>query len=268
MSDEQRESRVKGLFDDLLNLEVNIIVKPGMTARKMPDAWNALIDIAEFYDELLGDFADHVGREWVKQQRKPPIPVLAEEDAAIRGAGRPERIDETGHLKKVFTGSVLAGSRQAVGFDTFDRLRQWALEMAAAARVLVEVPAWPRHEELDGKCVLFKRIYRNCDQLKDILDGLPHVSDGKTRLEKDIQLTSEQLVTLRKIWEVGVETVVMQTVIQLDGDIITRMQEGRTASNKAIQDLHQESVGNAIRHWQFLGQTLAQFLGSVLNKFL
>lgn len=266
MTDARRAGRVKGIFEDLLNLEVNIIVKPGMTARKMPDPWNSFIDIAEFYDELLGDFADQVSPEWVQQHKKPPIPVLSEKDAAAQK--KPDRVVKAGRLTTIFTGSVLSGSRQAVGFDTFDRLRQWALEMAAASRVLVEVPSWPHHEDLNGKCVLFKRIYRNCDQLKDILGGLPHTDDGKTELQRDIKLTSEQFVTLRKIWEVGVETVVMQTVIQLDGDIITRMQEGRTATDRAIQDLHQESLGNAIRHWQFLGQTLAQFIGSALSQFL
>ncbi len=40
-----------------------------------------------------------------------------------------------------------------------------------------------------------KRIYRNCDQLKDILGGLDHTDGGKAELQRDIKLTSEQLVT-------------------------------------------------------------------------
>ena len=59
------------------------------------------------------------------------------------------------------------------------------------------------------------------------------------------------------MWEVGTETIAMQTVAQIDGDVVTRIQEARaTLADRPIHDLHREAVGNAMKHWQFLVETL------------
>ena len=266
-----RESRAKSIFDDLLNLEINVIIKPGMTARKIPDTRSALANIAEDYEDLLARFAAMVQPVWEERARTPPIRVLSAEDARARGASRSKhsRVGDDGMLSEIHTGSMVTDPNDAVGFDTFDRLREWAAETAAIARVVAAVADWPSREELAARSVLFKRIYRNCDQIKDILRDQPHEDAARTRVQKEMVLGSDELLTLRKIWEVGTETVVMQTVIQLDGDIITRIQEGRmTAANKPIHDLHRDAVESAIRNWQFLGETVAQFLTSALKRFL
>src|ERR1700741_3007688 len=41
------------IFDDLLDLEINVIVKPGMTARKMPETAHALLDLVGDYNVFL-----------------------------------------------------------------------------------------------------------------------------------------------------------------------------------------------------------------------
>lgn len=267
----QGESRAKAIFDDLLSLEVNVIIKPGMTARKMPDPWGAMANIAEGYEDLLGEFTSLVAPVWEARGRHPPIRVFSTQDGRARPTSRSKhsRVGADGMLEEIHTGSLVGGSDDSVGFDTFDRLGEWALEATAVARVVAAVADWPSREVIAGRDVLLKRIYRNCEHLKLMLQDLPHEDEERTRVRKDAVLKSDQLLNLRKIWEVGIETVVMQTVIQLDGDIITRIQEGRTAaSNKAIHDLHRDAVESAVRNWQFLGQTVAQFLTSVLKKFL
>lgn len=271
MTAKQGEARAKSIFDDLLNLEVNIIIKPGMTARKIPEPRSALANIAEDYEDLLATFAAQVRPVWEERARVPPIRVLSAEDARARGdkKSKHSKVDDEGLLSDIHTGSMVTSPDDAVGFDTFDRLREWAAETAAVARTVSAVADWPSREELTPRGVLFKRIYRNCDQIKEMLKDKPHEDEARTRVVKDLLLASDEHLTLRKIWEVGTETVVMQTVIQLDGDIITRIQESRmTASNKPIHDLHRETVESAIRNWQFLGQTVAQFLTSVLKRFL
>lgn len=258
----QQQSRASRLFDDLLNLEINVIVKEGMTARKMPDPLQAFLEIAETYENLLGGFADTVALTWQERMPIPAIRVLSPEDASALGAERPPRVDESGMLTSLFSGPVVTG--QVVSATTFKHLRWWAIEMAAVARVVMADDDWSHPEKLDGKCVLFKRINRNSEKLEETLRNL----ERDNVVGPAMQLSTDQLVNLRKIWEVGTETVVMQTVIQLDGDIITRIQPGPATSSKAIQDLHRQSVDSAVKNWQFLGQTLAHILGSVLKKFL
>ena len=85
---------------------------------------------------------------------------------------------------------------------------------------------------------------------------------GVTRDTKDpraLPLTADEILVVRKVWEVGTEAVVMQTVAQLDGDVITRVQRARLGpADKPVHDLHREAVGNALKHWQFLVDTLVQ----------
>ena len=52
------------IFDDLLNLEVSVILKPGMTARKMPAPAHALLDIIGDYDSFLCGAANAVNPHW------------------------------------------------------------------------------------------------------------------------------------------------------------------------------------------------------------
>jgi len=134
----------------------------------------------------------------------------------------------------------------------------WAVEAIAVACALIALPGWPNEEQLNQKVVLFKRIQRNCEQLQALLPQ---------PMGRDLALTAEQLITVRKIWEVGIATVVMQTVVQLDGDIVTRIHQGHeAASSQPIHELHRQSVDSAIKHWQFLFETLTQFATSVLRR--
>ena len=74
---------------------------------------------------------------------------------------------------------------------------------------------------------------------------------------RDLVLSADDQLILRKVWEVGTETIVMQTVAQLDGDVVTRVQQARAGvADEPIQTIHREAVANALKHWQFLVETL------------
>jgi len=263
------ESRVKGIFEDLLNLEINVIITPGMTARKMPSPSDALSNIAGAYDDLLREFTVEVQRKW-KERRSPRTTVFG--GAVKSRIERPpshSMVDAGGKLISISTADLVTGPSDRSGFAAFDDLRVWSVEATAVACALIATPGWPDAAWLNEKVVLFKRVQRNCEQLQDILKDLPHVDPQRQKVQDDIKLTPEQLLTVRKVWDVGIATVVMQTVVQLDGDIVTRIQEGHdAASSQAIHALHRETVESAIKNWQFLGQTLAQFLTSALQRLL
>jgi len=263
------ESRAKGFFEDLLQLEINIIITPGMTARRMPELWDALANIAEGYDDLLHAFTVDVQRSW-KENKSPRTQVFG--GAAKTRTDRPpshSMVDGDGRMTSIQTAGLTTGPNDRSGFCAFDDLRVRAVEASAVACALVATPGWPGAADLNQRVVLFKRIQRNCEQLQEILKDIPHMNADRQQVRKDISLTPAQLLTVRKIWEVGIATVVMQTVVHLDGDIVTRIHEGHeSASSQPVHDIHRASVDSAIRNWQFLGQTVAQILNSVLRKFL
>lgn len=259
------------IFDDLLSLEVSVIVKPGMTARKMPAAHHALLDVVGDYDMFLCGVANTLNPRW--RPGDDPIqvrPSLEPEPGGGQAQGQsPNRqTDADGKLRKPLRTESVG---DVVSEDTFDDLRERAVEAEAVWRVAVEREWVPE----DSRGPILRRIYRNCDQIKGIVSraGVKEVlaSNAVNRdqsLATELPLTSDELVTLRKVWEIGVETVVMQTVVQLDGDVVTRIQTGReTVANKAIHDLQRESVESAMSHWHFLGKTVAEFLSTTLRSF-
>lgn len=269
----------KRIFDDLLDLEINVIVKPGMTARKMPGPAHALLDIIGEYNAFLCRTSARIntvlGRETVlripvrvKQPYDPRTDVTktdpSDEPALARESGRADamRTGPNGWLRGPLQITPVDDS---VSVETFDRLREWAVEAEAAYR-LAFTNDWLPEDETP---ILLKRIYRNCDQLKGMLRLRGGMSISRqTAAASELDLSSDEVITVRKIWDVGTEVVMMQSVVQIDGDVVTRIQKGREgAAYKPIHDLHREAVGNAIRHWQFLGQTVAQLLTSVLKSF-
>ena len=65
---------------------------------------------------------------------------------------------------------------------------------------------------------------------------------------------------IRKIWEVGVEVVLVQTAIQLEGDVITRISP-RLTSGANIDDvmkIHQHSIETSMKMWSRIVDTVAR----------
>lgn len=69
-----------------------------------------------------------------------------------------------------------------------------------------------------------------------------------------LPVNNRELVLVRKVWEVGTEVIAMQTIIQVDGDVITRLNPNCMDEKKHpnLFKYHNEGVGIALRHWENL----------------
>ena len=257
----QPADAARRLFDDLLNIEVSIILKPGMTARKMPEPPHALLDVIGDYDTFLCVAGNLLNGTWLPSEADP-VQVRPSVEPSDTKKPHPR----TGWDGRLTTPLMVDSVDDVVSVETFDELRERAVEAEAVYRHAIGRGLIER----DDKGVILKRIFRNCDQIKGILsreavaaalgDGIGRDASPSSGV---LPLASDELITLRKIWEVGTETVVMQSVAQLDGDIITRIQHGReSATDQAIHELHRQSLASALQHWKFLGETAALFMRS------
>jgi hypothetical protein len=218
------DSTIKRLFDDLLNLEVNLIFKADMTARKMELTTEPFHDIASQYADCIAAMA-RVLEISVQLSDIPDDEIsathfttLSQNAANLRRINR-ERADEQG--------------------------------------------------EFEGRDVLLKRIERNSQQLAWIMKqhGVPEKKDDGRWQPLKIA-SKDDLLTLRKAWEVGTESVVMQTVAQVDGDIVTRIQRARSTANDApVHSVQMKLVATSLEHWRFLFATLATFTLGVFTTF-
>ena len=68
-------------------------------------------------------------------------------------------------------------------------------------------------------------------------------------------ISTEKILRIRKIWEIGVEEVLAQTCIQIDGDVVTRLgielqQASYAGFRESIIDAHRRSVDVSLKHWR------------------
>lgn len=170
----------------LLSLEINTIVKEGMTATPMGTPLEGLGEIALSYGEWL---QTHGG--------KAPL----------------------------FVEPVTAGQFEALA--------------TAAAALKAQRDRLPA-----GVGTIAARIENNSRTLNKIFAKItgsdPH---------------PDELVQLRKIWEIGTEEVVMQTVLWIDGDATHRIHPAYAdKAHEQLLHMHSASVGVSLSYWKSLGE--------------
>lgn len=331
------------IFADLLNVEVNTIVKQSMTAEKMPALPFALLDIVAEFAHVLADAGidlrpylqpsreecwDRIAARSKREDRGQADDDEAQRDhieearatyRAVSGRDAPEDASRGGvprydaalfnclpDLWPAFTGANAASevpadspcpfamTRVHNGWDTFERLRIAAL---------LAQPHLAAHHQ-----ILIARIAGSCSRLKYIIQGLEQrcrrprrdlrgwlrmrAERGpayatlealipKTRNEllggelrhKRIPhlLRTEDLATVRKIWEVGTELVLVQTAVQIDGDVVTRISESLLSTEMAevhalVLKAHHENVATGLSHWRALVEVAVELVTKVFGR--
>jgi hypothetical protein len=233
----------------LLNLEINTIVRDSMTGEPMPPVPHALLDVARDYANMLCALGVNLPRYF---------------DA---GAGDPSQIvpgwlDPPGSVSDSLTVSV----------ETFDRIR-WAAKWANSAGDLrARIPPSNR--------VLLDRIVNNADAIKEIFkrfDSGMSQFFGKTRaqlvslaIEPDSYVIEpNDLIVLQKIWDLGVEEIVAQTVVHLSGDVTTRIQDAlRSPGSDPLFAIHRQSIDVSINCWKALLDAVREIAGTAVRVLL
>lgn len=223
-------ARIHAIADQLTHLEVNTILKPNMTGRKMPAPRHALIEIATRYMTKL----EQLG--W---------PVT---DDIVAPPG---------------------------GFASFDLIRERASDAIDAFRAKARIRIATDTEECD--LVLLLRIKTMSDQIKGIFNALkrrdiPEWDNAYTHqgVEDEFPpwpLTPEEFVQIHKIWEMGLEEIAMQTVIQLDGDVVTRiMPKYANEEGRIIHQIHHQGVSMSLQVWGELVGLVGNFFQTFFGK--
>jgi len=117
------------------------------------------------------------------------------------------------------------------------------------------------------------RIRDNADQLKSVFEAIAQrgkkVPDDLTHANADqnqVELLADEFLMLRKAWEIGVEQIAFQTVVQLDGDVVTRVQPRFAAtSEQAIWKVHDMSLQASLSFWRQLVDVLEEFAGFLVR---
>ena len=77
---------------------------------------------------------------------------------------------------------------------------------------------------------------------------------------------SDELVLIRKAWEIGVEEIALQTIVQLDGDVVTRVPPRYACGgNETLHALHNQGVSASLAVWKELVAVVKAFLENIVK---
>jgi len=264
------EGAAKRLFDNLLSIEVNTLVKPGMTGRKMPAVGQALLDIFGEYDAWLCACIGRINPLWRDFRRTEAARAYARQ---LRDQGKLDDskvVGANGFVPELPLTSMF-DEAEPITDTQFHDLREvaaTALEMHRAMSAN-DIPLDPADANM------LRRIMRNCDQLITIMRrpalvgstgqmtlsrGSPSGMDNQTQ---PVPFSADDILIIRKAWELGTEIIVMQTVVQLDGDAVTRLNDASASlEQQMLRTVHQHGVDTALGQWNSL---VATFM-TIVNK--
>ncbi len=235
----------------LLNIEVNTIVRDNMTGEQMPPVPHTLLDIAGWYADTLCSVGVDLPAYFAGASGDPP-PVWPNWTAPPAGS---------------------VGGGLTVSADTFIRLR-WAAQWAQGSND-------PTGTRMPGATrVLLDRIVNNCDAVKEMFKRFdPSMQQflGKTRADlvaitirpDSYAISPDDLIQLQKMWDIGVEQIIAQTVVHVTGDVTTRVQEAmRSPGSEPLFSIHRQSIDVSVARWKDLLDAVKEIAGAAISVLL
>ncbi len=265
MSDVQ--GQIIEVAHDLLAIEVNTIVKPNMTATRMRNVAHTLLDIISEYDATI------LLHEPTAKRDDAGSPSPANEIASAKASTdtQPDPKSQPPAEGKKLSPPLhdLDAEIESLSDRARKAIKRWKQPPASAAESL----------EAETELYVLNRIRDNCDTIRGLFDSLAQrSSDGKASLRgvsrqnatmRDIALTTNERLQLRKIWEVGTERVMMQTVIHLNGDVFTRISrqvaDGGPDSTTLL-GIHNRGVSMAVDFWGKLSDIVVGMFKTLFEK--
>ena len=104
------------------------------------------------------------------------------------------------------------------------------------------------------------------------------VDDGLTRSEisqslegagegEQAVLASDAAIRLRKIWELGTDSIVAQTLVHIDGDTVTRVHQGMDQETLTYYlNIHNQGIDTAVKQWRTLFDAFTALVGGVADR--
>lgn len=249
--------KVKTTLYDLTHLEINTIIKDEMDASKAPDnVWLLLNSIAAKYHKKLMDLGEKYSLE-------------------INGT----RKDRDG--KNYFRGRIVYGGCSYLSFKELRVRARDAIEKIKNNRDAIVNLA---EDEVNADVKMLERISTISQDLRNILqikeekrlkrkpgcskpeapkevidfDRYEDVKKYRSITERearkyDLDLDLRQLMVIQKANDLGTESVIMQTIIGMDGDVTTRISKA-FANNPVnfISDIHHNAITTSVEFWKTL----------------
>ena len=283
--------RFRVAVDDIGTLEINSMIVDGILGRKMPQPTAAFCEIISAWVFQFGNILNELGYQTIndiEDENDDKTSTLSEEEAKLR-ENEAALIKAVKNWKKkkyeIFRKYVVenldpdslkkeADIGPLMDAEAMDRIREKIgrriarrqvsyykaelfrlLRIQTRFKILLE--KYARSSASQNRPL--SRFWKNCFYR---LTGGKH---GKRKAKAlFIELDFRDKQELRKLWELKDGYIYAQNVVQLDGDVITRInmrlnrdpQAGQLAPE--LLEFHRKNVEVAISNWQFIVDTIIQ----------
>ncbi|MBM3237495.1 hypothetical protein FJZ31_14490 [Candidatus Poribacteria bacterium] len=258
------KSFFKAIAQDLLKLEINTIIKSDMSAVKMPASKRqALYEVARDYDKKLKELKVREPIYWeyagirsfgeLRDRAKEGIKKLEEK---YQDASQEEQQDIRENLKMLerieYQSSSIVGMFKEIEQNIASKKRrlQGYSEPPETPKQLTEADRPPESHKAS-------QMWNN------------DISRSDMNMIENLDLTPDHITLIRKAWEISTEPIILQTVIQVDGDVTTRISERFARNlNEAILNIHKDSIDTSTRFWANLVKILGEMAGKAFRAIL
>jgi hypothetical protein len=230
---QKKNSSIGKLLEDLTTLEINTIIKPGMTAAQPPDSVEELLQrLVEMYQLRMALIlkANNLSNDF-KLKESNSVKGLHDQLNAFQD-----------HIKK----------KDIWLIDT-DFIR--VLRMQAFCHY---IETKSKSKSLDESITL--KTY-----------GIPATTAYEVKLNKletfRLVMSTRDRVKLQKIYDLGTENIVMQTRFSISGDVVTRIEEGFSlAPKQVILDIHNRHTDLSVNYWKSLVEIVKDIVSGIFTK--
>ena len=280
----QMANYLKNLASDLLNLEVNTIVKNNTTNSKMSASKRmALYQIAEGYRTILIEYGFCQMSEGnplatPKGQKHPRLlrwrfgGEFSYNEIRYQSKKGMEWLNvEITKAKKLKKNDDKL-EEQLKMLTRLNRQSSNLVGMFKIRRKEYEVSEENTKKGYSGIC--------NTEGVENDYDLFPPQTDSSVWNNdvavsqindlKDIQLVPDEITLIRKIWEIGTQKVLLQTIVQIDGDVTSYITHGFLELPSEIREtvlgMHNDSIHTSTQTWNTLFNTVANLAGTAFSK--
>jgi hypothetical protein len=272
MANEDWGGALRDLARDLINIETNTVLSSGITGRKMPAYPHALQDIIGKFANFM---ADEVGIDVDK--------FCQQFDEGVRQrASRPDDPDSAS-LENDQAARAIEPDFSVGSYCTPLPNGPWSFYLLRwlAANALRQT----ERRLPEQQASMLTRIRVNSDHLKIVTRELKKLGGGNPYIgvTRDAILAleantggampaippapPEALTMIRKIWDIGVDSIVFQTVQQLDGDVIFRVRSGLDLSKRQVLlEAHQQACNVAMSYWRSMFELIAALVSGLADR--
>jgi len=217
---------VSKLLDDLTHLEINTIIKKGMTSTPQPE------EIEEVLSVLLSDYAERLGIIHHRNSIEKKIDV--------------GNIKSYKDLYEILHDLGAYMDKEKIRLDDRDFM------------IILRMKSFCKY--LESRAADIKFLQRNGIAEQDNIYTLNMNMFAKFRLE----MNSRDRVMIKRLYDLGTERIVMQTRFGIDGDVITRIEENFANKPKqVVLDLHEKHTDLSVKYWQSLVNIVKDLVGGI-----